>query len=286
MKFKIFHSSLTIVFAIASITGCKKYVHQNINAASNSSLAIVRYNDVFSQLNQALSYEVDLDQMTNGSWNLHGTVCADVMLEPLGSGFPKTLTIDYGAGCIGADGVSRSGKVIAVFDGNFRTEGTSFWVSFEDFTSGQYAIAGTDSIYNNGTDGDGDPLFNHAIENGVVSWGGQQITWEADLVRTWAEGSATNYTTPDTSGTIGIEALLDDVFELTGTAVGNDGNGHPYSWSTNTPLQVQTGCDYVQAGTSTVSPINFHEGLIDYGNGECDSHAVIEVNGEVFNFTQ
>ncbi len=276
---------MIVAFGLIFTAGCKKFVHQNIKAASNSSLAVLTYDDVFKQLNAALSSEMALDEMTSATWLMNGSVCSTVILEPTGTSFPKTVTIDYGSGCICPDGVSRSGKIVAIFNGNFRMEGTSVLVSFEDYTAGQYNVTGTDSVYNNGTDGSGNPLFNHTIANANISWGGQNVTWDASLVRTWLEGDTTNYTTPDTTSTMGMAGLNDDVFELIGTAVGNDGNGHPYAWATNTSLQVQTGCEYIQSGTATVSPINFHEGLIDYGNGDCDSHAVIEINGEVFNFT-
>lgn len=277
--------SILAAFVLIFSAGCKKFVHQNIKAASNSSLALLTYDDVFKQLNAAVSSEMALDEMTNGTWNMNGSVCATVMLEPVGTAFPKTLTIDYGSGCIGPEGVSRSGKIIAVFDGNFRAEGTSVLVSFEDYTGGQYMVSGTDSIYNNGTDGSGNPLFNHTIANANISWGGQNVTWDASLMRTWLEGDTTNYTTPDTTSTMGMAGLNDDIFELIGTGSGNDGDGHPYAWATNSPLQVQTGCEFIQSGTATISPVNYHEGLMDYGNGDCDSHATIEINGEVFNFT-
>ena len=275
------------VFAISLLvlTGCKKFVHQNIKAASNSSVALLAYNDVFTQINQALSSEMALDEMTNTSWNLQGSVCATVMLEPTGLNFPKTLTVDYGAGCIGADGVLRSGKIITVFDGNFRMEGTSMLVSFEDFTTSQYAVSGTDSIYNNGVDVSDNPLFNHSINNASLTWDSQAISWEAELTRTWVAGDTTNYTTPDTTSTMGFAGLEDDVFELTGSGDGNDSNGHPYSWTTTSPLQFQTGCKYIQSGNARVTPANFNQGEIDYGTGECDKQATMEVDGEVFNFT-
>ena len=78
---------LTAIF----ISGCKKMVHQNIQAAINSSVAISAYNDVFEQLNAAV--DSSLDQKTVSTWNLAGTVCADVSLSSLGIAFPKTLTI-------------------------------------------------------------------------------------------------------------------------------------------------------------------------------------------------
>lgn len=266
-------------------SGCKKLVHQNIQAASNSSVAIAAFNDVFEQLNAAVSSEMALDEMTEPSWDLSGTLCATVTLEPLGTSFPKTLTIDYGSGCIGPDGVTRTGKIVATISGNFRNEGTSINLIFDGFMTGQYALAGTDSISNNGTNGSGDPVFNEMLRNVVVSWGTQQIRWEADLNRTWTEGEETNFTTDTVGGTLNMAGLIDDVFELTGSASGNDANAHPFTLQTTTPLVLQTGCAFIRQGTLTVSPANFNEGLVDFGAGECDRQATMEVDGEVFNFT-
>ena len=274
-------STLVIILFVAS--GCKKVVHQNIQAASNSSVAIIAFNDVFEQINAAV--DSSLDAKTNSTWFLNGSLCVTASLSPVGATFPKTLTIDYGTGCVGANGKSRSGKIIAVFDGNFEDENTSVNVSFDAFTTGQYALAGKDSITNLGTDGNGNPLFTETLRDVVISWGTQQILWNADLNRAWTEGDATNYLTAATPGTLGMDGLNDDVFELTGSATGNDSNTHPFALQTTSPLTLQTGCSYITEGTLTISPANFNDGTVDYGNGECNKQATIEVDGEVFNFT-
>ena len=284
-KTNLISFALLLAAGLSLTSGCKKLVHQNIQAASNSSVAIVVFNDVFEQLNAAVSSESALDEMTEASWNLNGTLCATVTLEPLGATFPKTLTIDYGNGCIGADGMTRTGKIVATFSGNFRNEGTSVNLIFDGFSTGQYALAGTDSISNNGTNGSGDPQFSEVLRDVVISWGTQQVLWEADLNRTWTEGSETNFTTDTVGGTLNMAGLLDDIFELTGSASGNDANTHPFTLEITTPLVLQTGCGFIKQGTLTVSPANFNDGAVDYGTGECDPQATIEVDGEVFNFT-
>ena len=265
---------LTIIF----ISGCRKMVHQNIQAASNSSVAISAYNDVFEQLNAAV--DSSLDQKTVSTWNLAGTVCADVSLSSLGVAFPKTLTIDYGQECIDAEGISRMGKIVAVFSGNFRDENTTINLSFEEFSAGQYSLAGTDSITNNGVDASGNPLFSEVQRNTVVSWGNQNIRWNADLIRTWVDGYTTDFATDTFAG------LNDDVYELTGSASGNDSNTHPFTLETTSPLVLETSCEYITEGMLVISPANFNDGTVDYGIGECDKQATIEVDGEVFNFTQ
>ncbi|MFM1876801.1 MAG: hypothetical protein RL266_2538 [Bacteroidota bacterium] len=285
MNKKVHISVLSLLVLGLSISGCKKLVHQNIQAASNSSVALITFNDVFEQINSAVSYEVALDEMTNGSWNQHGTLCADVSLMPLGTGFPKTLTIDYGTGCIGTDGVSRSGKIIAVFDGNFRDENTTISISFDGFTNGQYSVSGTNEITNTGADGDGNPTYSEVIRDVIIAWNTQQIIWEADLSRTWVEGDTTNFTTDTIGGTLGLAGLEDDVFTLRGTAVGNDSNTHPFTLEVTNSLVLPSNCEYVTDGMMVVYPVNFNAGTVDYGSGECDKQATIEVDGEVFNFT-
>lgn len=284
-KTYLFSFGLLIAAVLAVTSGCKKIVHQNIQAASNSSVAIMAFNDVFEQLNAAVSSEMALDEMTDDSWFLSGTVCATVTLQPLGASFPKTLTIDYGAGCIGQDGKTRKGKIVATFSGNYRNEGTSINLIFDGFMTGQYALAGTDSISNNGANGSGNPIFSEVLRDVIISWGTQEILWEANLNRTWAEGSETNFTTDTVGGTLNMAGLLDDVFELTGSASGNDANTHPFTLEISTPLVLQTGCAFIKQGTLIVSPANFNDGNVDYGTGECDRQATIEVDGEVFNFT-
>jgi hypothetical protein len=280
----LFSMSVVMLATTIFISGCKKLVHQNIQAASNSSVAIIAYNDVFEQLNAAV--DSSLDEKTVAAWNLAGTVCADVSLSSLGTAFPKTLTIDYGSECIDAEGISRTGKIVAVFSGDFRDENTTIILSFDEFSAGQYSLAGTDSITNNGVDASGNPVFSEVLRNAVISWGNQSIQWNADFTRTWIEGDTTNFDTDTTGGTLGLAGLNDDVFELIGSASGNDSNTHPFTLETTSPLVLQTACKYIKEGTFEISPANFNNGTVDYGTGECDKQATIEVDGEVFNFTQ
>ena len=283
MNKKIFFSIASVALITVIFSGCKKLVNQNIQAASNSSVAIIAYNDVFEQLNAAV--DSALDQKVVDTWKLSGSICADVTLSPLGSAFPKTLTIDYGTNCIGPDGTARVGKIIGVFSGNLLDESTTVEVSFEEYSAGQYTLSGTDSITNNGTDGAGNLVFSEVLRNTLVSWGTQKIRWEADFTRTWKEGSETNFATDTIGGTLGFAGLNDDVFELTGSASGNDSNTHPFILEIGTPLVVQTGCEYIKEGILVISPTNFNGGTVDYGTGACDKQATIEVEGEVFNFT-
>lgn len=276
---------ISAALVVTVFSGCNKYVHENIQAASNSSVAISTLNDVFEQMVTATSYEESLDGITDTDWFLHGTLCADVSLTPSGANFPKTLTIDYGNGCIGADGVSRSGIITAQITGNLDEEGSAITLIFDGFSNGQYSISGKDSITTLSADGDGNPVYSEVHKDIVVSWGTQQILWDADLTRTWLEGDTTNFTTDTVGGTLQIAGLNDDVFSLMGTAEGNDSNTHPFTLEITQSVVLPTDCKWITDGMLTVSPTNYNTGTVDYGNGKCNKQATLEVEGEVFNFT-
>ena len=281
-----FPTAILLCLGMILSTGCRKLVHQNIQAASNGSLALRSFNDVFIQINRSVSSEMALDEMTSANWNLQGSLCATVNLNPVGTGFPKTLTIDYGTGCTGPEGVTRKGKIIVVFSGNFRAEGTTMEVTLDGYSTGQYSLTGTYDIANDGLNGSGQPLFGEVVSNATISWGTQMVAWEAELTRTWIEGDTTNYSTPDTTSIMGFAGLNDDVFTLSGTAVGNDSNTHPFTLETTNAVVLPASCKYITEGMLVISPVNFNAGTVDYGMGDCDKRATIEVDGEVFNFTQ
>lgn len=284
MNKNLFQPAFALFLLTFLASGCKKYVHENITAASNSSLTISVYNDVFEQINAAV--DSSLDDKTQGTWFMNGSLCANVTLTPVGATFPKTLTIDYGMECQSIDGVMRTGKIVAVFDGNFEDENTVVNVSFDNYTAGQYVIAGTDSIINTGTDSDGNPTFSEFIEEATVTLGSETIRWSAELNRSWTEGDTTNFTTDTTGGTLGLAGLTDDVFTLAGSASGNDSRTHPFTLEITEPLVLSSDCKYISSGMLTVSPANFNTGTVDYGDGTCNQQATMEVDGEVFNFTQ
>src|SRR5262245_54777108 len=89
------------------------------NSASSAA-----YDDVF---------DVVLQEGENNGLGRTST-CATVTVNPTGAGvFPKTLTIDFGTGCTSATGVTRKGKVIAVFSDYVHVTGATMAVSFENY---------------------------------------------------------------------------------------------------------------------------------------------------------
>jgi len=284
-RYSAFLLATVLIAALLATAGCRKFSDKNILAASNNSVAILVFEDIFNQIDQAATVDTNLAAIADSSWVANNSICTTVTLDSL-SAFPKTLTIDFGDGCVGQDGVSRSGSIVAVFSGAYREAGTEITVTLQGFRTGQYTVTGTQTIANKGENGSGNTFFDVATKNATIAWGGSSFSWESTLQRTWTEGAETTYFATDTSGMpMGFSAYADDVYELTGTASGNDSNAHPFTMETAEPVVLQVDCQFIRSGVLTISPANYDDGTVDYGSGDCNIQATVEIGGQVYNFT-
>jgi hypothetical protein len=144
--------------------------------------------------------------------------------------FPKTLTIDFGDGCTGSDSRYRKGQIVCVFSGRYRAENTEIMIDLVDYELDNYQITRHHMlITNNGLNGSVKPYFSVIAHNASITNDDGTATWSS--TRTWAEGSETNWFTIDTTqqnGIMGIKALRDDVYHISGAATGTTRSGVPY----------------------------------------------------------
>ena len=282
---------LAITIGVASVfEGCKKREQERFDSTTNNSEALAVFDDMYEVIAEAAEEQPDLNKMENGNWAL-GTAanCASVTLSPLGSDFPKTLTIDFGDGCLGIDNRYRSGQIVCEFSGPYRQQGTVITVDLVDYELDNYEVdVHHIGITNNGVNGSNQLNYTIEVHNASISNEDGTATWSSTRTRTWVEGSETTWFTPDTTqplGIMGLNGLLDDVYHITGGANGTTRGGVPYTATINEPLEVQVGCRWVQAGVLLIAPQNLDERTIDFGDGTCDSGASLEVNGNTYNFT-
>ena len=85
---------IIIITGLVFSTGCRKFVDKNILASSNNSVATNVFDDICSQVGEAASSWSDLNKTEESTWTMNTSSCATVMLQPLGTDFPKTLTLD------------------------------------------------------------------------------------------------------------------------------------------------------------------------------------------------
>jgi hypothetical protein len=201
--------------------------------------------------------------------------CFTLTITPLQMGvFPKTVTIDFGTGCLGRDGKTRKGKIVTVYTGRLVVPGSSATTTFVDYYVDSAKIQGTHTLTNQSTSAG--ESFNVKVQNGKITVpSGNYIAWNKNKTWTKIGGSSTPL------------ILADDVFSITGVTNGTVSyNGNTVQWSTEIlqPLIRKFICRWIVEGQKRITR-NGHTGVIDYGNGTCDNLATLSINGNTFNIT-
>jgi len=178
----------------------------------------------------------------------------------------KMITIDFGDGCEGRDGVVRTGSIIIEFDGQFRRSGLTRTVTLENYTANGNAIEGSMSMTYNGN-GDG---YTREVN-------GAQITTE-DGIFSFSSVKAVVRTE-------GASTLrpFDDSYEITGSKEGNTRRDIDFTSEITSPLVKKRGsirCRRNIAAGVVEFTFGDTKAILDYGDGSCDRRATLTVNGE------
>src|SRR5436190_3615423 len=75
-------------------------------------------------------------------------LCATITITPNDSTYPKKITIDFGDGCLCADGKFRKGAIILYLTGPIRRSGSVLTITFRDFYLNRAYIEGTKTVSN------------------------------------------------------------------------------------------------------------------------------------------
>jgi hypothetical protein len=192
--------------------------------------------------------------------------CAAVTVTPA-SGFPKTITIDFGtSGCTSQSGVTRSGIITVTLSDSLRHSGSVATMTFSNY-------------YVSGWKKEGTITWTNTSANGVKSWRrvctNGKITAPAPSTRYWLHSG-----TQDIIQTAGSStpSLLDDVFTITGGSTVTNAAGISRTATILTPLQKKFICSNIDMGTMKIQGPN-HYAVINYGDGTCDNIATISIDG-------
>jgi len=286
MNFRLISTTGKIIalLAVISLASCKKDAtatnsEQN-NAANLTDSSTTADNMYYDVLNTAMVGFEDNSTV----WNVTGTRTGNpttLSTRVMGSGnigcavysfdnsvpgeYPKTLTLDFGAGCISADGISRSGKVIYLFSGPIVSPGTTVGVTFVNYAVNGYGIQGEYSITNNSSDQVGISI-NTQVTNGIITY-----------------PNATNYhyshnkTYIQTAGATTPFDISDDVYSISGTSSFSNTEGNTLVFTANplAPLEKAVICPNISKGVVAFSYNQSLSGTIDFGDGTCDKLATI-----------
>jgi len=294
MKKTITLSRLLLVFGLTGglmLAGCKK--DNSITSATTDTPEEIsttqeitadeaateeQFDDVFNitaSMNSGLAGEdlgvganvSPLDELGSTTPTNPTTRCFTVTVVPNIPGvFPKTVTIDFGSGCVGRDGKTRKGKIVSIFTNRMLVPGAKVSTTFLDYYVDTFKVEGTHITENTST-------------SNLQGWKIQVINGKITNTNNnrWREwNSLKNVLQTEGNGTPHFP--LDDVYKITGNAHGANSGGHTWSALVVDPLVKKFTCRWIVQGTVRLTRDN-RQVLLDYGNGACDNIAIIYING-------
>lgn len=190
--------------------------------------------------------------------------CVEITVTPNDSTYPKTVTIDYGTGCLCRDGKFRKGAIILHYTKPLRVPGAVLTITLRDYYVNRAHIEGKKIISN--LSNAGVRVYSVVVADGKITWpNGRGFQYEKTKTVTQIQGSETI--------TVG-----DDVFSMEGRSKTTYNNGVVVVKNTESPLIKPVQCQWITAGVLKIK-INDRQLLLNYGTGTCDNKALLSWNG-------
>ena len=180
--------------------------------------------------------------------------------------FPKTVTIDFGTGCLGRDGKYRKGKIVSIYTNPMVVPTAKVSTTFIGYYVDRFKVEGT-----------------HITENTSSS---NMQGWKVKVI----DGKITNTNTSrwrkwnsvkdvlQVAGNGTPHFPLDDIYKIDGGATGSNSGGHAWSSLITESLIKKFACPWIVQGKVRLNR-DGRTALLDYGNGNCDNQAIIYING-------
>lgn len=235
---------------IVSLSSCNKFLQENQSDAEDILRIEMDENDILKE-----------EEIASNpcSFDYASILAPCAVVTESSSTFPKTITIDYGTGCIGQNGLTKKGKIIINVSGDMRVAGNTRTVTFDNFYINDMKIEGS----------------RNAENIGLNNIGNMVIKLTGDITATNGEYSRNRSFTRYREWISGISTcdISDDELHVTGSgiAIGRRGIEIPHTITEKIVLKPGQ-CKYplsgkVDIGTETRGVI------LNFGNGNCDNIA-------------
>ncbi len=175
----------------------------------------------------------------------------------------NTITIDFGDGCKGPNGVVRSGIIFITYHGRRFVPGSYWTVTFRNYYVNRRHIEGLRTVTNVSESLEAMPTFHIVLEDGKITWPDETFaTRRVDKTRVWVRA---------------MNPLMDEFHILTGS-VSSGVNRKSVAFKTEvlTDLIYKRNCRNDKRvripveGTKRIVTRK-RNCVIDFGDGECDA---------------
>jgi hypothetical protein len=274
-----------IVSSVITLNSCKKKteVDNESQSAVDNALCEQQFMAIQPVTNTKGINEAGIKRttLTCESWAILGalsngtiTPSANDTIDSNADGFydngPVTFQIDYGTvGCIGFDGVYRTGKLNITLPRRFSyTDSNQVVVDLIGYQangitySGQVKVTRANSV-----------TCTVDVINGHCTNG----TWNIDYSGTKTITQTGGQSTPNDES--------DDIISITGSSQGVNREGRAFTSNISNALIKKSSCKFITSGSLDLTPDGFKTRTVDFGNGDCDDKATYTVNGQTIEFT-
>lgn len=288
MKTKIFIAAISIFTGFIS---CQKTDYLNQNPSTDDVLKSTEINvsDLRVEgIAQESGYEADFfsnsEQLLRQLAHLKGRngrlmekrqglryqigQCPNVSIDTASTGYPITITLNYGDSTKLQNGRVMSGIITIEISGPKFTDGTTRTVKYSNFVVDSITVEGS--------------INEHFIGDNVSA---RKISENGDLSFSLPDGTVINRVSNRVHKWLaGIDTPLDysdDKIEITGNVNVTSSNGQSYSKTIVDPLIRFGDCPYFVQGKTQLTLNGTLTSDVDFGNGECDNKATLTTNGEI-----
>ncbi len=261
-------------FGLCTLTSCKTEDNSPNQVADIESIQKSTEIDLISDDVSTIIEETYVmeENISGKSQNINRFTSDCVTKTVTVDGLIRTVTLDFGEGCVLPNGNELSGIITITYERNPTAQSRTITYAFSNFYFNTKHIEGGGSILRELSNADGNPQST-INKNITVTWqNGASAHRVGEKVRKWILGFG--------SGTWG-----DNVFLITGNWTTEFPNGNVNSGIVTTPLRRELSCRFIVSGTVAINRNN-HTGTLDFGDGNCDNQAVFtDINGNEHNIT-
>jgi len=291
-----------VVFGSCKKENSEEEKKQEELASQASSEADAESDDIFNEVfDNVLGVNVDVGFGNTGVFGRMNqseagetarlNACPDVTVTHLSGNldpFPVKIVMDFGTGCVGRDGRTRSGKIVTIYTNRLIVFRAIESTEFADYTVDSIKVQGKLTITNQGEPISTVPnlCIRHkwklVVENAKLTKpNGNYVEWRSTKTVAQVEGMCTPY------------IHLDDIYKIDGSASGKVKRGDlliAFNSEITDPLIKKFSCRWLVKGIIRVMRLNLTTNspwvaAINYGNGDCDNKAQVTINGVIHNIT-
>ena len=182
-----------------------------------------------------------------------------------------TLIINFGEENYLHLGHLKKGEIISIYNNFIYNSDAQISTTFNNFYINNNLIQGKMQLTNNGFNQNGFSEFSLTIDSmSMFTNNGSIDMLSGNYIKEMVSGNNTQY------------QYLDNIYKVTGNALGNSSNNNNFSVEISDSLNMNLSCFessscIVTGGTSKLIPDGYEERIINYGDNkcECDVNAII-----------